>query len=91
MRNQVKKLHNLGVSAVSLLSGIESDEDAFACIGMEEGKYFVLYGTGTGRVIVEDRTMETNAYKLTTKCITKWFVLWLLMHEADMIKEWYVL
>ena len=56
---------------------------------MEEGKYSVLYGTG--RVIVEDRTMETNAYKLTTKCITKWFVLWLLMHEADMIKEWYVL
>ena len=27
MRDQVKKLHDLGVSAVSLLSGIESDED----------------------------------------------------------------
>jgi hypothetical protein len=41
---------------VSLLSGIESDEEAKA---LEEGKYSVFYGTG--RVIVEDRTMETNA------------------------------
>jgi superfamily II DNA helicase RecQ len=30
MRDQVKKLHDLGVSAVSLLSGIESDEEAKA-------------------------------------------------------------
>ena len=30
MRDQVKKLHDLAVSAVSLLSGIESDEEAKA-------------------------------------------------------------
>ena len=30
MRDQVKKLHDLRVSAVSLLSGIESDEEAKA-------------------------------------------------------------
>jgi hypothetical protein len=30
MRNQVKKLHNLGASAVSLLGGMESDEEAKA-------------------------------------------------------------
>ena len=39
MRDKVKKLHDLGVSAVSLLSGIESDEEAKA---LEEGKYSVL-------------------------------------------------
>jgi hypothetical protein len=41
-----------GVSAVSLLSWIESDEEAKA---LEEGKYSVfIYGT-PGRVIVEDK------------------------------------
>jgi hypothetical protein len=40
MRNQVKKLHNLGVSDVSLLSGIESDEEAKA---LELKKGNILY------------------------------------------------
>jgi superfamily II DNA helicase RecQ len=40
MRDQVKKLHDLGVSAVSLLSGIESDEEVKA---LEEGKYILYY------------------------------------------------
>jgi superfamily II DNA helicase RecQ len=40
MRNQVKKLHNLVVSAVSLLSGIESDEEAKA---LEWKKGNILY------------------------------------------------
>jgi hypothetical protein len=40
MRNQGKKLHNLGVSAVSLLSGIESDEEAKA---LEWKKGNILY------------------------------------------------
>ena len=39
MRNQVKKLHNLGVSAVSLLGGMESDEEAKAL----EWKGNILY------------------------------------------------
>ena len=41
MRDQVKKLRDLGVSAVSL-SGTENDEETKA---LEEGKYSVLYGT----------------------------------------------
>jgi hypothetical protein len=45
MRDQVKKLHDLGVSAVSLLSGIESDEEA---------NYSVLYGTACRVIFVED-------------------------------------
>jgi hypothetical protein len=43
MRDQVKKLHNLGVSAVSLIlswmTWIESDEEANA---LEEGNYSVF-------------------------------------------------
>ena len=57
MRNQVKNSHNLGVSAVSLLSGIESDEEAMAL----EWKREISVLHGTRRVVVEDRTMETNA------------------------------
>jgi superfamily II DNA helicase RecQ len=72
MRDQVKKLHDLGVSAVSLLSGIESDEEAKALDRRRE-LYSVLYGTAC-RVIVED---IESVY-----CIAEWFVLWLLMHEA---------
>ena len=72
MRDQVKKLHDLGVRhAVSLLSGIESDEEAKALD--REKNYSVLYGTAC-RVIVED---IESVY-----CIAEWFVLWLLMHEA---------
>ena len=41
MCDQVKKLRDLGVSAVSL-STIECDEEAKA---LEEGKYSVVYGT----------------------------------------------
>jgi superfamily II DNA helicase RecQ len=41
MRDQVEKLHDLGVSAVSLLSWIESDEEAKA---LEEGKYYIYMG-----------------------------------------------
>ena len=61
IRDQVKKLHDLGVSAVSLLSCIESDKEAKA---LEEGKYSdcIIWHS---RVIVEDRTMETNT---STKC-----------------------
>jgi hypothetical protein len=40
---------------VSLLSGIESDEETKA-LELKTGN--ILYGTG--RVIVENRTMETN-------------------------------
>jgi hypothetical protein len=40
MRNQVKKLNNLGVSAVSLLGGMESDEEAKA---LEWKKGNILY------------------------------------------------
>ena len=50
IRDQVKKLHNLGVSAVSL-SWIKSDEEAKA---FQEGKYSdcIIWHSG---VIVEDK------------------------------------
>ena len=66
MRDQVRKLHDLGVRhPVSLLSGIESDEEAKALD--REKELFCI-------VIVED---IESVY-----CIAEWFVLWLLMHEA---------
>jgi superfamily II DNA helicase RecQ len=57
MRDQVKKLHDLGVSAVSLLSGNESDEEAKA-LGRIREIFCIIWHS---RVIVDDRTMETNA------------------------------
>jgi superfamily II DNA helicase RecQ len=66
MRDQVKKLHDLGVSAVSLLRWIESDEEAKA---LEEGNYSVLYGTP--ELLLKTKCIaEKNG------------LCWLLMHEA---------
>ena len=83
MRDQVKKLHDLGVSAVSLLSGIESDEEVKA---LEEGIYSVLYGTA-------ESLLKTKRWRrmLNNKVHSNWFVLcllWLLMHEAYI--KWYI-
>ena len=50
MRNQVKKLHNLAVSAVSLLSGIESDEEAKA---LEWKKGNILYYMAQAESLLE--------------------------------------
>jgi superfamily II DNA helicase RecQ len=55
--DQVKKLWNLGVRAVSL-SGIESAEEAKA---LQEGTYSVLYGTPES--FVKDQTIGTNAFQ----------------------------
>jgi superfamily II DNA helicase RecQ len=61
MGDQVKKLHDLGVSAVSLLSGIESDEEAKA---LEGGKYSVLYGTAESLLKTERwrRMLNSKVY-----------------------------
>jgi superfamily II DNA helicase RecQ len=85
MRDQVKKPHDLGVSAVSLLSGIESDEEVKA---LEEGNYSVLYGTAESLL----KTERWLRRMLDNKVHSNWFVLcllWLLMHEAYI--KWYML
>jgi hypothetical protein len=67
MRNQVKKLHNLGVSAVSLLGGMESDEEAKA---LEWKKGNILYYMAQAELLKTERAMETNAQQ-TNKVYTK--------------------
>jgi hypothetical protein len=57
---------------MSLLSGIESDEEAKALDRRRE--LFCIIWRSMHGVIVED---IESVY-----CIAEWFVLWLLMHEA---------
>jgi hypothetical protein len=58
MRNQVKKLHNLGVSAVSLLGGMESDEGAKA---LEWKKGNILYYMAQAESLLKtERAMESD-------------------------------
>jgi delta-aminolevulinic acid dehydratase/porphobilinogen synthase len=60
IRDQVKKLYDLGVSAVLLLSWIESDKEASA---LEEGKYSdcIIWHS---RVIVEDKVYSRTVCAL---------------------------
>ena len=81
MRNQVKRLRNLGVSVVSL-STIESDEEAKA---LEEGKYSVVYGSPESLLKTERwRRMLSN--KVNSKMVCA-----LAIDKAHVIKQWYVL
>ena len=81
MRDQVRKLRDLGVSSVSL-STIESDEEAKA---VEEGKYSVVYGT-------PESLLKTERWRrmLSNKVYSK-MVCALAIDEAHVIKQWYVL
>ena len=66
MRDQVRKLRDLGVSAVSL-SAIESDEEAKA---VEEGKYSVVYGTPESLLKTERwrRMLSNKVYSKNGLC-----------------------
>ena len=81
MRDQVKKLRDLGVSAVSL-SEIESDEEEKA---LQEGKFSVVYGT-------PEALLKTERWRrmLSNKVYSK-MVCAVAIDEAHVIKQWYVL